>query len=52
MPRFYAPLTRRGRLAVAIGLHRDLSARIPPQVVNVLLAVRARWATVRHRHAA
>jgi hypothetical protein len=52
VPRFYAPLTRRGRLAVALGLHRDLLARIPPEVVNALITVRARWATLRHLRAA
>ncbi len=49
LPRFSAPLTQRGRLAVALGLHRDLLARIPPEVVNALIAARARWATLRHR---
>jgi hypothetical protein len=49
LPRFYVPLTRRGRLAVALGLHRDLLARMPPGIVDALLAARARWAALRRR---
>jgi hypothetical protein len=39
-PRYYVPLTPRGRLVVAMGLYRDLPDILPGYVVSVLRKVR------------
>ncbi len=41
-PRYYAPLTLKGRVAVKLGLHHGLVNMIPRPVAGFLLAVRAR----------
>jgi hypothetical protein len=40
LPRYYVPLTWLGRLAMAMGLHRDISAIIPRPLVRAALVVR------------
>ncbi len=41
LPRYYIPLTAKGRLALATGLHRGLAANLPEPVTNFLLDSRA-----------
>jgi hypothetical protein len=43
VPRYYVPLTCRGKLAFRIGLHRKLIERIPEPVITKLRAYRAGW---------
>jgi len=46
IPRFYVPLTTKGRICVALGLHRDLVEALPQWFVDFvyrLRAMRARW---------
>jgi hypothetical protein len=40
-PRYYVPLTLRGRLAVRLGLHRGLLGLLPPSVIASLWRVRS-----------
>ena len=40
-PRYYVPLTTKGRLALALGLHRDLKTFIPWSVTKLLLQLRS-----------
>jgi hypothetical protein len=40
-PRYYVPLTLKGRIALRLKLHRDLLGLLPSAVINVLLAVRS-----------
>lgn len=42
-PRYFVPLTRIGRLALAMGLQHGLISRLPNRVTNALKAVRNRW---------
>jgi hypothetical protein len=43
MPRYYVPLTLRGRLAMRLGLHHRLSERIPEPLVRGIRRVRGLW---------
>jgi hypothetical protein len=43
VPRYYVPLSPKGRLALAIGAHRGFSALIPPPVKSALKRLRSIW---------
>jgi hypothetical protein len=43
VPRYHVPLTAKGRLALGLGLHRDLKDRMPEWVISPLLQARERW---------
>jgi hypothetical protein len=40
-PRYYVPLTSKGKIALTLGLHRDLIDTLPSSLLSALLAVRA-----------
>lgn len=41
IPRYYIPLTMRGRVAIAAEMHRGLAALVPEPLINFALEVRA-----------
>jgi hypothetical protein len=43
LPRYYVPLTLKGRLALWLGLHKALLKHLPAPVVTWLLKTRSRW---------
>jgi hypothetical protein len=43
IPRYYAPLTRWGSLAFAMGLHKRLAERVPEPMAAKLRALRGAW---------
>jgi hypothetical protein len=43
LPRYYIPLTLRGKLALSLGLHKRIVERIPTPLLKRLLEVRRRW---------
>jgi hypothetical protein len=43
VPRFYVPLTARGRVGVALGLHRGLTGMIPESALSLGRRVRSKW---------
>jgi len=43
VPRYYVPLTLRGRLGLAVGLHHELVGRLPRSAVRLGVAIRSRW---------
>jgi hypothetical protein len=43
VPRYYIPLTLKGKVALGLGLHRRLVERIPKPVVSRLLKIRSYW---------
>jgi hypothetical protein len=43
VPRYWIPLSARGRLALRLGLHRGVSAAIPPAARAALKRLRSRW---------
>lgn len=43
VPRYYIPLTAKGRIAMQLGLHRGLVQRIPKTVLTRLLKLRNAW---------
>ena len=49
LPRFYIPLTRRGEIALRLGLHRNLVDRLPEHAYLKLREVRARFYQWRYR---
>jgi hypothetical protein len=51
IPRYYVPLTWRGRVALLAGLHRDVQERIPERWIDRLVKWRTKWNTFRHRDA-
>jgi hypothetical protein len=51
VPRYYVPLTLVGRLALGLGLHRDVAAYVPDALQNRLRTLRRRWSARRLRTA-
>jgi hypothetical protein len=47
VPRYYIPLTRRGKVALKLGLHRGWKSALPSQVKIPLKKIRAFWHEVR-----
>jgi hypothetical protein len=47
LPRYYIPLTGKGKIAVRLGLHRRLADRIPESIAGKLRDLRKAW--YRHR---
>jgi hypothetical protein len=45
VPRFYVPLTVRGRVAVTLGLHRGMVDILPESVIRVARSARKKWHT-------
>ena len=43
IPRYYVPLTIRGRIALRLGLHHPLRERIPGSIARTFLDVRSKW---------
>ena len=43
LPRYYIPLTPKGKIALALGFHRTLAQRLPKALVSQLLRIRSRW---------
>ena len=41
-PRYYIPLTLRGKVALMLGAHRGLIGVLPPRLINLLLSIRLR----------
>jgi len=46
LPRYYVPLTHRGRAFIRSGLHRGWKALLPPRLRESLKALRTRWLTM------
>jgi len=49
LPRYYVPLTLRGRVALRLGMHRKLADRIPEAVLAKLRTIRTFWYTRRQK---
>ena len=43
IPRYYVPLTLKGKVGLTLGLHRRLVERIPTPIVSQLLKLRSHW---------
>jgi hypothetical protein len=52
LPRYFVPLTGKGRLALSLGLHRKLTEHLPDSLQDVLANVRAKWTSYKYRTAA
>lgn len=44
VPRYYVPLTLRGRLVMRAGLHHGVKALLPEGVLDIARSMRAKWA--------
>ncbi len=49
LPRYFVPLTRRGTLALKLGLHRGWKEALPKQIRRPLKKLRRRWYDLRWR---
>jgi hypothetical protein len=49
LPRYFVPLTRRGKLALKLGIHRGWKAAIPKRLRKPLKKLRRRWYDLRWR---
>jgi hypothetical protein len=49
VPRYFVPLTKKGKLALKLGLHRNWKEAIPRQLRKPLKKVRRRWYNLRWR---
>jgi hypothetical protein len=47
LPRYYVPLTRKGRVAISAGVHRGWKQMLPESVRARLKALRSRWLSLR-----
>src|SRR3954453_621926 len=47
LPRYYVPLTWKGRIAIRLGFHRGLLGSLPPELIRRALAARAKWYRVK-----
>lgn len=47
LPRYYVPLTAKGRIALALKLHRGLRGMLPPALKAQLVDLRSKWNAVR-----
>ena len=43
LPRYYVPLTNKGKLALKLGLHRETNTFVPWPLMKVLLELRSRY---------
>jgi hypothetical protein len=43
VPRYYIPLTAKGKLALSLGLHRGIAQSLPKPLLLQLLKMRSRW---------
>lgn len=43
LPRYYVPLTLKGRIALALGLHHGLKERLPEWILTPILKLRNLW---------
>jgi hypothetical protein len=43
LPRYYIPLTLKGKIALKLGLHRGLASQIPEPLIRLLLRIRSFW---------
>jgi hypothetical protein len=43
LPRYYVPLTVKGKLALKLGLHRELPQQVPPALFRQFLKARKLW---------
>jgi hypothetical protein len=51
LPRYYVPLTSKGRLALRMGLHRELARQIPQPLFRQFLKIRRSWYASRSKAA-
>jgi hypothetical protein len=51
VPRYYVPITLKGRIALKLGLHRGLVGMLPKTVLKLGIALRARYYQLRRRPA-
>jgi len=52
VPEYFVPLSLKGQLALRLGLHRGIRGLIPERMMIWLLALRARWYSLRYPHKA
>jgi hypothetical protein len=50
VPRYFVPLTAKGRLMLKLGLHRKLADQLPPRWRERMVAVRNTWNAFRYKH--
>jgi hypothetical protein len=43
LPRYYVPLSAKGRIGVKLGLHKELKQRVPQIILTGLRDIRERW---------
>ena len=47
LPRYYVPLTAKGRIVLSLKLHRGIRGMLPPAVKNRLVTLRSKWYAAR-----
>ena len=43
LPRYYIPLTLKGKVALTLGLHKGIAANVPKPVIRQYLKIRRKW---------
>jgi hypothetical protein len=49
IPRYFVPLTQKGRIALKLGLHRGWKAALPSQIKNPLKKLRRSWYDLKNK---
>jgi hypothetical protein len=52
VPRYFVPLTAKGRIMLSLGLHRKLADQLPPSWRERMVALRNRWNAFRYKQRA
>jgi hypothetical protein len=47
LPRYYIPLTPKGKIALSLGLYRELARQVPDPLFRLFLKVRRLWYALR-----
>jgi hypothetical protein len=49
LPRYYVPLTVKGRIGIKLGLHREIKQRVPGIIRDRLIVLRESWYDRKHK---
>lgn len=49
LPRYFVPLTLKGRFGIMLGLHKEFKDRVPGAVREVLVSIREKWYEFKHK---
>lgn len=49
IPRYYIPLTAKGKIALKLGIHNSIVEMLPGRLIKLLIKLRAKWYSIRYK---